>query len=81
VLLSNRTGRQVVDHTGFTGTFDVQFPFAPLTPETGAGAAPPDGSAPSFFTALQEQLGLKLEATRGPVEVLVIDTISEPTPN
>lgn len=64
----------VVDRTGLSGNFDFQLNFAP--PDSAA-----DSSAPSIFTALQEQLGLKLEATTGPIDVLVIDHIEEPTPN
>ena len=47
------------------------------------GAAPPpvDPDAPNFFTAIQEQLGLKLDATKGPVEVWVIDSIEKPMPD
>jgi uncharacterized protein (TIGR03435 family) len=45
------------------------------------GITPVDSNAPSIFTALQEQLGLKLESARGPVEVLVIDNAERPAPN
>ena len=81
--LSNQVGRFVVDRTGLAGNWDFELMFAPDpgrgAPPTGADAAPFDPNAPSLFTALQEELGLKLEATKGPVEVLVIDSIQPPT--
>jgi uncharacterized protein (TIGR03435 family) len=80
--LSNFTGRMVVDKTGLDGAFDLdltwtpdQIPQGPLPP--GAPAIDPNG--PSIFTAVQEQLGLKLEAQKGPVELLVIDRAEQPT--
>ena len=75
-------GRVVVDRTGLQGSFDLDLDFAPESPaaaSTGAPDAPPQSDAPSIFTAVQEQLGLKLESTRGPVEVLVIDRVERPT--
>ena len=71
----------VVDRTGLTGGWDFELTFAPENRggPPGAAAAPVDPDAPSFFTAIQEQLGLKLEPTKGPVEVLVIDSIEKPT--
>ncbi len=69
--LSSGTGRYVVDKTSLTGSFDLDLEFTPdQSPET---------SGPSLFTAMQEQLGLKLEAQRAPVEVLVIDRLERPT--
>jgi uncharacterized protein (TIGR03435 family) len=63
-MLSNQVGRPVLDKTGLKGNYDFKITFAPDLADT-------DG--PSIFTALQEQLGLKLDAQRGPVEVMVID--------
>jgi uncharacterized protein (TIGR03435 family) len=77
-------GRTVIDKTGLTGTFDVHVNWAidALTGPTGPGAGPPPELAgPSLFTALQDQLGLRLESAKGPVEVLVIDHIEKPTDN
>lgn len=84
--------RPLIDKTGITGTFDFHLEFAP--DETTAGVASPfapDGSlsgapsdpagGPSIFTAFQEQLGLKLEAGKGPSEVLVIDHVERPSEN
>jgi uncharacterized protein (TIGR03435 family) len=74
---SSQAGRMVVDRTGLTGSWDFELNFA--TEGRGAPAGPEsDQNAPNFFTAIQEQLGLKLESTKGPVEVLVIDAIERP---
>ncbi len=86
LALSRIVGRPVVDKTGLMGTFDVTLRWTP--DETQAflasaqpAAAPPDTSGPSIFTALQEQLGLRLESQKGPVEVLVIDSAQLPSAN
>jgi uncharacterized protein (TIGR03435 family) len=76
----------VVDQTGLAGNFDVDLTWTPdqLRPPSpvGAPALPPiDPNGPSIFTALQEQLGLKLDAQRGLVDVLVIDRVEKPTEN
>ena len=82
-MLSNMTGRLVLDRTGLTGNWDFMLKFAaeqrgqPPPGERPLPAIDPD--APSIFTALQEQLGLKLESTKAPVEVTVIDSIEHPT--
>jgi uncharacterized protein (TIGR03435 family) len=73
--LVSLVNRFVVDRTGLEGVFDFDFSWTPDQ------AAPIDSSGPSIFTALQEQLGLKLESTRGPVEFLVIDSVEQPTPD
>jgi uncharacterized protein (TIGR03435 family) len=81
---ANADGRLVVDTTGLSGRFAFNVTW---TPERMPDAAPPPGippidpNGPSIFTALQEQLGLKLESTSGPVEVLVIDNVDHPTPD
>jgi uncharacterized protein (TIGR03435 family) len=83
--LSNFAGRITLDRTGLTGTFDVDLEWSPdQLPPPGslpAGLPPPPSDAPSLFTAMQEQLGLKLDSQRGPVEVLVIDSAERPTPD
>jgi uncharacterized protein (TIGR03435 family) len=73
-------GRIVVDKTGLQGYYDFTINFAPEAPPApGAPAAPPpDSTAPSLFTAIQEQLGLKLEPGREPIQVLVIDRAERP---
>jgi uncharacterized protein (TIGR03435 family) len=73
--LSPLVNRVVLDRTGLTGNFDLDLEW---TPDAGANALPTD-SGPSIFTALQEQLGLKLDSTKGPVDVLVIDGVKQPT--
>jgi len=85
-LLPRFVNRVVIDRTGLTGVFDFELMWTPAPGEWvapplpgGAGAPPADG--PSLFTALNEQLGLKLESTRGPVEILVIDRAQMPTVN
>jgi uncharacterized protein (TIGR03435 family) len=84
LLLSTRVSRSVIDRTGLTGFFDFDLEWTAAAGEPGvppttgpANDRPDDG--PSIFTALQEQLGLKLDPQRGPVEVLVIDHVEQPT--
>ena len=74
--LAGPAGRMVVDRTGMTGSWDFELTFAPEN--RGPDAPPADPNAPSFFTAIQEQLGLRLESTKGPVDVLVIDSVEKP---
>lgn len=85
-LLGNLTGRNVVDRTGLTGLWDFEMTYSREAPRNqpppGSPNIPPaEPDAPSIFTALQEQLGLKLEPTKAPIEVLVIDSVSEPAPD
>ena len=67
--------------TGLPGYYDLNMTFAQdsLPTAPAAPAAAPESAAPSLFTAMQEQLGLKLEPGRAPVQVLVIDRAERPT--
>lgn len=85
-VLANQVGRPIIDKTGLTGGFDIELSWMPEGRGNPVGPLPNgvqlpaiDPDAPSLFTAVQEQLGLKLEAGRGPVEVLVIDNVQPPT--
>jgi uncharacterized protein (TIGR03435 family) len=73
-------GRRVIDRTGLTGGFDFDLKFSrnPLAAPAADAAVPAD-DAPSIFTAIQEQLGLKLESTKTPLDVLVVDHVEPPT--
>ena len=77
-LISVVVQRPVVDRTGIEGLYDVELTF---TPEAPIGSDLANPGAPSLFTALQEQLGLKLDAERELVDVLVIEQIERPTEN
>jgi uncharacterized protein (TIGR03435 family) len=70
--------RPVVDRTGLTGVYDIQLELPPLQPAAVDGGADP---GVSVFTVLQEELGLRVEEGRGPVEVLVVDGVERPTGN
>jgi uncharacterized protein (TIGR03435 family) len=77
-------GVTVIDQTGLQGNFDIDLrwtPESPALPLPDRGATESAADAPSIFTALREQLGLKLEPGKGPVEVLVIDSVEHPTEN
>jgi uncharacterized protein (TIGR03435 family) len=84
--LSRELGRVVIDKTGIQGRYDCALKWRPDTGEarindgTDGSVASLD-SGPSIFTAIQEQLGLKLESTKGPVQVLVIDRVEMPSEN
>jgi uncharacterized protein (TIGR03435 family) len=88
--LSQIVGRKVIDKTGLDGRYDFTWKWTPERQDPTAGV-PGDGGArldpvspdfgPSIFSALQEQLGLKLESLKGPVETLVIDSVEKPSAN
>jgi uncharacterized protein (TIGR03435 family) len=73
-LMGPSAGRVIVDATGLTGNWDLEIRFA-------APGQNADADSPSLFTALGEQLGLKLESGRAPVDVIVIDHVERPTPD
>lgn len=89
--VSQLVGRQVLDQTGLKGTYDFTLQWIsengfgggmPAPPMPGMLASPmSDTGGASIFTALQEQLGLRLESTKGPVDTIVIQSIEEPTEN
>jgi len=91
--LGNQLGRTVIDKTGLKGSYQIKLEW---TPEQAQSIGGPDGggegsesarkhassdNGPTIFTALQEQLGLKLESQKGPVDILVIDKIEKPSEN
>lgn len=84
-MLSRQLHKPIVDKTGLTGNYDIALQWTPDTPMMSPGpegtAPPVDASGPTIFTALEEQLGLKLEPTKGPITTLVIDHIEKPSEN
>jgi uncharacterized protein (TIGR03435 family) len=73
--------RPVVNRTGLTGKYDFWMELTPQLNGSPPDGVQPDSAGPTVLEALQEQLGLKLERTTGPVDVLVIDHVEEPSPN
>jgi len=84
-LLSRQLHKTVIDKTGLTGKYDIALNWTPDSPMMSPGpegtAPPADASGPTIFTALEEQLGLKLESTKGSITTLVIDHIEKPSEN
>ncbi len=86
VTLSQQLGRPVIDKTELKGLFDIKLQWTPDPQGAGpAGAgnpeavtAAPDPASPSIFTALQEQLGLRLVSSKGPADTIVIDSVQKP---
>jgi uncharacterized protein (TIGR03435 family) len=86
--LSRFLGRRVIDKTGLTGKYDINLEWTPDETQVAQMILPPDApkpsvdpAGPSIFTAVQEQLGLKLESQKGPVEIIVIDRAEKPSEN
>jgi uncharacterized protein (TIGR03435 family) len=81
--LTQELGRPVLDQTGLTGNYDFTLKWTPDQKQMASpnNASAPDTTGPSLFTAIQEQLGLKLEPTKGPVDTIVIDHVEPPTEN
>jgi uncharacterized protein (TIGR03435 family) len=80
--LAQSQGRVVVNKTGLSGRYDLTLRWTPDdAPPPLLNGAPDPNAPPALFTAIQEQLGLKLESGKGPVNVLVIDKIEQPSPN
>jgi bla regulator protein BlaR1 len=87
--LSSQLGRPVLDRTGLTGHYTFKLQWTPDPGQSMGGPLPPgveappapDPNGPSIFTAVQEQLGLRLESQKGPVDILVIDRVEKPSEN
>jgi uncharacterized protein (TIGR03435 family) len=78
--IGGELGRMVVDNTGLTGAWDFELTYLrERRLQANIDTAPADNNLPSLFTAVQEQLGLKLESTKAPVQILVIDHVERPT--
>ena len=82
-FLGQTLGRPVIDKTGLTGRYDIDIRWTPESAplDLPPGAPAPERDGPSLFTALQEQVGLKLESTTGPVQQLVIEDVARPSEN
>lgn len=88
-MLSRTVGRKVIDKTGLTRKYDMTLRYTPdenqVAKMAPPGLSPPpayaDASGPSLFTALKEQLGLKLEPQKAPVKIFVIDRAEKPSEN
>ena len=79
--LTGRVNREVIDRTGLSGNYDFVLRWTPENFQNPSANAGPSRDGTLIFTALQEQLGLKLEPQRGPVQFLIIDKVERPTPD
>jgi uncharacterized protein (TIGR03435 family) len=80
-FLSSQLHRQVIDKTGLRGKYDLTLKFATDNPHEDSASAAPAEPAPSLITAVQEQLGLKLDSVKGPVDTIVVDHVEQPSEN
>jgi len=93
-LLATNLSKPVLDQTGLTGTYDFSLTWTPgenaggldaviarLPPEVQARIPGADPNGPTIFTALQEQLGLRLESRKVPTEILIVDSAEHPVSN
>lgn len=81
-MLTRFVGRPVLDHTGLAGLFDIDLTWSPdPLRSTPSSTTDTNSTSASIFTAIQEQLGLKLEPKTEPVDVVVIDHVERPTEN
>jgi bla regulator protein blaR1 len=89
-FLSDPLGRKIIDKTGISGLYDIHIQWAPdpgqsdltgIPKPPGSQPPPADNTAPSIFSAVQEQLGLKLEPDKGSIDFFIIDSIEKPTEN
>jgi uncharacterized protein (TIGR03435 family) len=78
--LSNMLDRPVIDKTGISGSFDFELEYSEAVTQPDRNPVPESGAA-DIFAAIQEQLGLKLETSKAPINVLVVDKIEKPTEN
>jgi uncharacterized protein (TIGR03435 family) len=81
MIIAPRVRRQVIDRTGLQGVFDIELQFRAPEQQPAAATLSPDSDLPTIETAVQDQLGLKLQPVREPTDVLVIDHIEPPTAN
>jgi uncharacterized protein (TIGR03435 family) len=85
--LTTEVSRPVLDKTGLTGVYDFTLEWMPDTnasapaPDAQSAVTLPGAPAASLFTALQQQLGLKLESGKSPIEIIVIDHVERPSGN
>jgi uncharacterized protein (TIGR03435 family) len=82
-FLESELGRPVQEATGLPGKYEFKLEWVPdeSQPNSGGDASPPDAVGASIFSAVQEQLGLRLVARKGPVEIMVIDHAAKPSAN